>query len=83
MHGTAISAAEVTNISQHGFWLLLDGEELFLPFEQFPWFRSATVEQIIHVERPSPDHLYWPDVDIDLTVPSIRQPEAFPLVAQS
>lgn len=74
MHGSVTSAAEVTNISQHGFWLLLDGEELFLPFEQFPWFRSATVEQIIHVERPSPDHLYWPDLDMDLTVPSIRQP---------
>jgi hypothetical protein len=31
--GAATSAAEVTNISKHGFWLLLDGRELFLPFE--------------------------------------------------
>jgi hypothetical protein len=45
MHGNITSAAEVTNISKHGFWLLLDEEELLLPFEQFPWFRSATVEQ--------------------------------------
>ena len=59
MHGTIISAPEVTNISRHSFWLLLGDEELLLPFEQFPWFRSATVEQITHVERPSPDHLYW------------------------
>jgi hypothetical protein len=27
---------EVTNISPHGFWLLLDGRELFLPFADFP-----------------------------------------------
>ena len=60
MPGDIISAAEVTNISRHGFWLLLDDEELFVPFEQFPWFRTATVEQITTVERPTPDHLYWP-----------------------
>jgi hypothetical protein len=83
MHGTATSAAEVTNISKHGSWLLLDEEELLLPFEQFPWFRSATVEQITNVERPSSEHLYWPSLDVDLAVQSIRQPEAFPLIAKS
>jgi hypothetical protein len=82
MHGTIISAPEVTNISRHGFGLLLGDEELLLPFEQFPWFRSATVEQITHVERPSPDHLYWPSLDVDLAVESIRHPEGFPLVSR-
>jgi hypothetical protein len=82
MHGTITSAPEVTNISRHGFWLLLGDEELLLPFEQFPWFRSATVEQITHVERPSPEHLYWPSLDVDLAVASIRQPDAFPLVSR-
>ncbi len=82
MHGTITSVAEVTNISKHGFGLLLDEEELLLPFEKFPWFRSATIDQITTVERPSPEHLYWPGLDIDLTVQSIRQPEAFPLVAR-
>jgi hypothetical protein len=28
--GTNTSTAEVTNISKHGFWLALDGRELFL-----------------------------------------------------
>ena len=82
MHGTITSAPEVTNISWHGFWLLLGDEELLLPFEQFPWFRSATVEQITNVERPSPDHLYWPSLDVDLAVASIRDPEAYPLVSR-
>ena len=84
MHGITTSAAEVTNISRHGFWLLLgDEEELLLPFEQFPWFKSATVAQIMEVERPSPEHLYWPSLDIDLSVESIRKPTAFPLVART
>ncbi len=82
MHGPDPFAPEVTNISRHGFWLLLDDEELLLPFEQFPWFRSATVDQITHVELPSPDHLYWPSLDVDLAVASIRQPDVFPLVSR-
>ena len=81
MPGTAISAPEVTHVSKHGLWLLREDEELFLPFEQFPWFRQATIEQITHVEAPGPDHLYWPDLDIDLAVESIRHPEAFPLIS--
>lgn len=82
MPGNVISAAEVTNISRHGFWLLLDDEELLVPFEQFPWFRTATVEQITTVERPTPDHLRWPLLDVDLSVESIRAPERFPLVSR-
>ena len=80
MPGTTTSAAEVTNISKHGFWLLLAGEELLVPFDHFPWFRKATIDQVSDVEWPSPDHLYWPGLDIDLSVQSIRNPVAFPLV---
>lgn len=82
MPGTATSAPEVTNISRHGFWLLLDGRELFLSFEQFPWFKSAAVEAILNVERPQPHHLRWPKLDVDLTVDSIEHPERYPLEAK-
>ena len=80
--GTSISLVEVTNISQYGFWLLLEDEELFLPFSEFPWFRNASVGNILHVEHPSSNHLYWPELDIDLAVESIRHPEQFPLVSK-
>lgn len=83
MPGANISTTEVTNVSPFGFWLLLDGEELHLPFNVFPWFKSATIEQLCHVVRPSINHLYWPKLDVDLSVASIRDPEAFPLVAKS
>ena len=81
--GISTSGVEVTNVSPHGFWLLLGAEELFVPFSDFPWFRDATIKQIGHVELPSPQHLYWPDLDIDLAVESIRSPQAFPLVSKS
>ena len=80
--GIGISQVEVTNISPHGLWLLLDNEELFLPFCEFPWFRDANISKIFNVELPSQNHLYWPDLDIDLSVESIRNPEHFPLFSQ-
>lgn len=83
MPGAITSAAEVTNISAHGFWLLLGDEELAVPYAEFPWFKKATIEQILDVERPTDDHLYWPRLDIDLSVDSLRNPAAFPLVSQA
>ena len=73
----------VTHVSEHGFRLLLEGEELLLPFVHFPWFKSATVQQISNVERPSPEHPYWQNLDVDLAVESIRHPEAFPLISRA
>ena len=81
MPGIDTSGVEVTNISRHGFWLLLDQRELFLPFDQFPWFADAPVRAILHVERPWPHHLRWPELDVDLTVEAIEHPERYPLRA--
>ncbi|MCP3996619.1 MAG: DUF2442 domain-containing protein [bacterium] len=80
--GTPTLEIEVTNISRHGFWILLEDRESFLPFSEFPWFKEATVEQICDVECPSSRHLYWPSLDIDLSVESIEHPERYPLVSR-
>ena len=79
--GKHTSGVEVTNVSAHGFWLLLGKRELFLPFEKFPWFRDAPIAQLVRVQQPSAHHLYWPDLDVDLAVESIEHPEHFPLVS--
>lgn len=80
--GTPISEVEVTNISKHGFWVLIGEEELFLPFRDFPWFEAASVSAILNVELQGSHHLYWPDLDIDLTVESIKHPEKYPLMSK-
>lgn len=82
MPGTATSAPEVTNVEKHGFWILLDDQELFLPYEEFPWFLDATIREILEVERPHPGHLRWPRLDVDLSVDSIEHPERHPLKAR-
>ena len=81
--GQSTSPAEVTNVSPHGFWLFVSERELFVPFKEFPWFREASVRELTNVQLPSPHHLYWPDLDIDLAVESIEHPEKYPLVSQA
>ena len=73
---------EVTNVSKHGFWLLFENREAFVSFEKFPWFRDAAIGSILNVERPQAHQLYWPDLDVDLSVESIDHPERFPRVSR-
>ena len=80
--GTNISEVEITNVSKHGFWLLIHDQEVFVPFEEFPWFKEAPIGKLLNVELPSPHHLYWPDLDIDLSVESLFHPERFPLISR-
>jgi len=64
-------------------WLLIDDRELYLSFDQFPWFRDAAIAALADIERPSPRHLFWPQLDVDLTVESIEDPSRYPLVSEA
>jgi hypothetical protein len=78
-HGESTSTIEVTNIDSMGFWILVSSKEHYLSFSDFPWFMDASIKQITHIEKESESHLYWPDLDIDLTLEMIESPEAYPL----
>ena len=80
--GVGTSEVEVTHISREGVWLSMQGRELCLTFEHFPWFKEAAVAAIMNVQLVQPDHLYWPDLDVDVAVESIESPERFPLMAK-
>jgi len=82
LRGKRTSEVEVTNISKHGFWVFVGEREFFLPFDEFPWFRDVPVGKLLNVELPYERHLYWPDLDVDLSVDSIEHPERFPLVSR-
>ncbi len=81
--GGGTSQVEVLNVSPHGFWILVAGREHFLNFEQFPWFREATLGQLFSVELHHGEHLFWPQLDVDLDVDRIEHPERYPLVARN
>ncbi|MBF0388252.1 MAG: DUF2442 domain-containing protein [Candidatus Omnitrophica bacterium] len=78
--GRNTSAAEVTQISAHGVWMLVGDEEFFMSYEDFPWFRNATVTQIHHVRLTNEAHLHWPDLDVDLHLDSLKDLERYPLM---
>ncbi len=78
--GVSISLSEVTNISPIGFWLLVDNREYFVPFDHYPAFREGTVAQICTVQRLSPTQFHWPELDIDIELEALEQPEQFPLL---
>ena len=80
-HGDNTSVVEITHISTHGVWLLTHNKELFMSYDDFPWFKNQTVTSIINVEEPSHGHFYWPDIDVDLTEEIIENPERFPVKA--
>ena len=82
MPGKITSEVEVTHISAYGIWLLAHGEELFMPYEDFPWFKEQPVEAILKVEQLSTDHYYWPMIDVDLSKEIIKNPARFPLKAK-
>ncbi len=77
--GKNTSKAEITNISEHGFWILLKGTEYFLPFEKYPWFKNASISSITNLELVHNHHLYWPKLDVDLTTEILETPEKYPL----
>ena len=74
---------EVTNISRHGIWLYWHDREFFLAYGQFPWFREAKVSDILDVRLESPEHLYWPALDVDLSLSILQEPERYPLVSRA
>ena len=81
--GKNTSAVEVTNISAHGFWVLVCDKELLLSCEDFPWFKDQSVKAISNIEEHSRGHFHWPDLDIDLSVEVIENPGHFPLIAKT
>ena len=52
-----------------------------MSFDEFPWFRDARISAVLHIERPFLDHVRWPELDVDLTLDSIRAPNRYPLVS--
>jgi len=81
--GTLTSTVEIVNVTTRGVRLSIDGREVFASFRDFPWFETATIRQLTRIERPSPDHLRWPDLDVDLEVDSLLHPKKYPLVSKA
>jgi hypothetical protein len=77
--GKNTSFVEVINISAHGVWILIREREYYLPYDVFPWFKSAKISDILDVRLEHDEYLFWPTLNIDLELESIKHPDSFPL----
>jgi hypothetical protein len=78
-----LSAAEITGINALGFWILIEDREYFVPFADYPAFQSGTVAQIYRFDHHAPQQIYWPELDIDIDLNALAEPERFPLAFRS
>ncbi len=78
-NGKNILKPEITNVSEHGLWIFINGKEYFLPFKKYPWFKDATISSISNVKLIHNHHFYWPDLDVDLSIEILNNPDNYPL----
>lgn len=73
------TSVSVENISPFGIWLLVKGTEYFLRYESYPYFKDQTLRAIQNVQLLHGYHLYWEDLDVDLEIDNLENPEKYPL----
>lgn len=77
-HGKNILIS-VENITPFGIWIYLKKKEYFLKYKDYPYFMDQTLNSIQNVQLLHGYHLYWPDLDIDLEIDNLENPERYPL----
>jgi hypothetical protein len=69
----------VENITSFGIWIFVNGKEYFLNYQDYPYFKEKTLRSIQNVQLLHENHLYWPDLDIDLEIDNLENPGKYPV----
>ena len=72
----------VESITTFGIWMLVQNKEYFLSYELYPYFKDQTLRAIQNVQLLHGMHLYWPDLDVDLEIDNLDNPEKYPLISK-
>ena len=78
--GTLVS---VENITPFGIWIFVKEKEYFLSYKDYPYFKDQTLSSIQNVQLLHGYHLYWPELDVDLEIDNLENPEKYPLKFES
>lgn len=84
-NGTIISTknnVEVTFISKNGLILMVGDTEYYLPYGKFPWFKTASVNDVFDVQMKGKNRIRWEALDVDLNLSIIKNPDDYPLVVK-
>ncbi|MGD0795673.1 MAG: DUF2442 domain-containing protein [Dehalococcoidales bacterium] len=74
-----ITLVSVENITPLCIWLYVKEKEYFLSYEDYPYFKNQTISSIHNIHLLHGFHLYWPDLDVDLEIDNLENPEKYPL----
>ena len=78
-NGDKIISVSVENVTPFGIWLFVKGKEYFLSYEDYPYFRDQILSAIQDVQLVHEFHLHWPQLDVDLEIDNLENPEKHPL----
>jgi hypothetical protein len=78
--GICISVCSITGIIDLGFWVLVEDKEYFIPFLDYPGFKDSSVNQLLKIRFSAPSQLHWEEIDMDIELQALSQPESFPLI---
>jgi len=78
--GTNTLTNSVTAISKYGFWILYHNSEYFIAFSDYPEFKNVSVDKIFNLQCIGNKQLRWPDIDVDIEINALENPEQFPLI---
>ncbi|MFO7666391.1 MAG: DUF2442 domain-containing protein [Desulfobacterales bacterium] len=76
-------SASVENITPFGIWLYVNKKEYFLSYKDYPYFKDHTLSSVQNVQLLHDYHLYWPELDVDLEIDNLENPQKYPLKFQS
>ena len=81
-----LEKVEVPLFTSEGFWIQVRDMDYFLSFDEYPFFRDVSLEELEYVYIDCNDHLRWDWLDIDLSIETIegvaKHPEQYPLRLQ-
>jgi hypothetical protein len=60
----------------------MEGKEYYVDFANYPWFLDTSMREIYNVEGGFGTGIYWPDLDLDISIEALDNPEKFPLIAK-
>jgi hypothetical protein len=77
-HGKNILVS-VENITPLGIWVFVKEKEYFLSYKDYPYFKDQTLSTIQNVQLLHGYHLYWSELDVDLEIDNLENPQKYPL----
>jgi hypothetical protein len=80
-HGASVDVRDF--ITPFGIWLFVQEKEYFLSYKDYPYFKDERLSSIQNVQLLHGYHLYWPELDVDLEIDNLENPQKYPLKSRA